>query len=148
MDGCTRCVGGRIMITIEAAQAFLKDNFAKWILDMGIEVIDMSDDGATLDIPVTPHIERVGGIVCGQALSSLADTAMVFACFSAMDGFKPVATTNLETRFLSGAKGERITCAARVIKQGRSLIFCEATLTAMPSARAVASASATFFVPN
>ena len=148
MDGCTRCVGGRIMITIEAAQAFLKDNFAKWILDMGIEVTDMSDDGATLDIPVTPHIERVGGIVCGQALSSLADTAMVFACFSAMDGFKPVATTNLETRFLSGAKGERITCAARVIKQGRSLIFCEATLTAMPSARAVASASATFFVPN
>ena len=136
------------MITIEAAQAFLKDNFAKWILDMGIEVTDMSDDGATLDIPVTPHIERVGGIVCGQALSSLADTAMVFACFSAMDGFIPVATINLETRFLSGAKGERITCAARVIKQGRSLIFCEATLTAMPSARAVASASATFFVPN
>ena len=148
MDGCTRCVGGLIMITIEAAQAFLTDNFAQWILDMGIEVTDMSDDGATLDIPVTPHIERVGGIVCGQALSSLADTAMVFACFSAMDGFKPVATTNLETRFLSGAKGERITCAARVIKQGRSLIFCEATLTAMPSARAVASASATFFVPN
>ena len=148
MDGCTRCVGGRIMITIEAAQDFLTENFAQWILDMGIEVTDMSDDGATLDIPVTPHIERVGGIVCGQALSSLADTAMVFACFSAMDGFKPVATTNLETRFLSGAKGERITCAARVIKQGRSLIFCEATLTAMPSARAVASASATFFVPN
>lgn len=136
------------MITIEAAQDFLTENFAQWILDMGIEVTDMSDDGATLDIPVTPHIERVGGIVCGQALSSLADTAMVFACFSAMDGFKPVVTTNLETRFLSGAKGERITCAARVIKQGRSLIFCEATLTAMPSARAVASASATFFVPN
>ena len=136
------------MIAIETAQDFLKDNFAQWILDMGIEVTEMSSDGATLEIPITPHIERVGGIVCGQALSSLADTAMVFACFSAMDGFKPVATTNLETRFLSGAKGERITCAARVIKQGRSLIFCEATLTAMPSARAVASASATFFVPN
>ena len=148
MGGRTRCVGGRIMIAIETAQEFLKDNFAKWILDMGIEVTEMSDHGATLEIPITPRIERVGGIVCGQALSSLADTAMVFACFSAMDGFKPVATTNLETRFLSGAKGERIKCAALVIKQGRSLIFCEATLTAMPSARAVASASATFFVPN
>ena len=148
MGGRARCIGGCIMIAIETAQDFLKDNFAQWILDMGIEVIEMSDDGATLEIPITPHIERVGGIVCGQALSSLADTSMVFACFSAMGGFKPVATTNLETRFLSGAKGERITCAARVIKQGRSLIFCEATLTAMPSARAVASASATFFVPN
>ena len=72
------------MIAIEAAQDFLNDNFAQWILDMGIEVTEMSDDGATLEIPITPHIERVGGIVCGQALSSLADTAMVFACFSAM----------------------------------------------------------------
>ena len=69
----------------------------------GHQVTDMSD-GAKLEIPITPHIEWVGGIVCGQALSSLADTAMVFACFSAMDGFKPVATTNLEIRFLSGAK--------------------------------------------
>lgn len=136
------------MITLETAQDFLKDNFAQWILDMGIEVSEMSDAGATLDIPITPHIERVGGIVCGQALSALADTAMVFACFSALDGFKPVATTNLETRFLSGAKGERVACKARVIKQGRSLLFCEATLTAFPSARTVASASATFFLPS
>ena len=125
------------MIAIETAQDFLKDNFAQWILDMGIEVTDMSSDGATLEIPITPHIERVGGIVCGQALCSLADTAMVFACFSAMDGFKPVATTNLETRFLSGAKGERITCAARVIKQGRSLAyFAKRLLTAMPTLHA------------
>jgi len=136
------------MISAETAQSFLNENFAQWILDMGIKVTAMSDQGATLDIPITPHIERVGGIVCGQALSSLADTAMVFACFSAMGGFKPVATTNLETRFLSGAKGERITCNAQVIKRGRSLIFCEAPLTAMPSARAVANASATFFVPT
>jgi acyl-coenzyme A thioesterase PaaI-like protein len=95
MGGRARCIRGRIMIAIQTAQDFLKDNFAQWILDMGIAVTEMSDDGATLEIPITPHIERVGGIVCGQALSSLADTAMVFACFSAMDGFKPVATTNL-----------------------------------------------------
>jgi acyl-coenzyme A thioesterase PaaI-like protein len=62
------------MIAIQTAQDFLKDNFAQWILDMGIAVTEMSDDGATLEIPITPHIERVGGIVCGQALSSLADT--------------------------------------------------------------------------
>ncbi len=72
------------MIATETAQHFLKENFAQWILDMGIEVTDMSSDGATLEIPITPHIERVGGIVCGQALSSLADTAMVFACFSSV----------------------------------------------------------------
>ena len=42
---------------------------------------------------------------------------MVFACFSAMDGFKPVATTNLETRFGKRPK-DRMT---RVIKQADPL---------------------------
>ena len=70
------------MITTQAAQDFLGANFAEWILDLNITITQMSANGATLEIPIHPHIERVGGIVSGQALSSLADTAMVFACIS------------------------------------------------------------------
>lgn len=136
------------MITTQAAQDFLGANFAEWILDLNITITQMSANGATLEIPIHPHIERVGGIVSGQALSSLADTAMVFACISALDAFVPVATTNLETRFLSGAKGDRIICDAQVVKKGRSLIFCEASMIALPSDKPVARSSATFFVPN
>ncbi|EBA09081.1 Phenylacetic acid degradation-related protein [Sagittula stellata E-37] len=103
--------------------------------------------GAVLEIPVTAEIARVGGIVCGQALSTLAETAMVFACAGHLGEFVPVATTNLETRLLSAARGDAIRCTARVVKGGRALLFAEAVLVSLPDEKEVARASATFFKP-
>jgi acyl-coenzyme A thioesterase PaaI-like protein len=90
----------------------------------------------------------MGGIVCGQALATLADTAMVFACAGRLGRFEPVATTNLETRFLSAARGDAVRCTARVIKAGRAMIFAEALLIRLPDAATVAAASATFYLPS
>lgn len=129
------------------AQAALKEYFAGWVLDLHPTVTSINETGAVLEIPVTPAIARVGGIVCGQALATLADTSMVFACAGFLNEFKPVATTNLETRFLSAARGERVRCTARVIRGGRALIFAEAMLTSEPEGKPVAAASATFFQP-
>lgn len=135
------------MLTTEAAQRLLEENFADWVLALSPTVTAIDASRAVLDIPVTPEIARVGGIVCGQALATLADTAMVFACAGKLGEFKPVATTNLETRFLSAARGDVVRCEARVIRAGRSLIFAEAMLLSLPDKKAVAAASATFFQP-
>ncbi|WP_425074914.1 PaaI family thioesterase [Sagittula sp. S175] len=132
---------------IAAAQALLEENFAPWVQALQPRVTEITPSGAILEIPVTPDIARVGGITCGQALATLADTAMVFACIGHLGKFVPVATTNLETRFLSAARGDTIRCEARIIKGGRALLFAEATLTALPDGRPVAAASATFFKP-
>ncbi|CUH81463.1 PaaI family thioesterase [Tropicibacter naphthalenivorans] len=135
------------MLDPATAQTLLEENFAPWVKSLSPTVTEISPQGAVLEIPITPDISRVGGIVCGQALATLADTAMVFACAGFLREFKPVATTNLETRFLSAAKGERIRCEARIIKGGRALLFAEAVLTAQPDGRQVAAATATFFQP-
>ena len=135
------------MQDIHEAQACLDQNFAPWVLALQPRVIKIGPDGATLDIPVTDDIARVGGMVCGQALAALADTAMVFACAGTLGASTPVATTNLETRFLRAAKGETIRCDARILKPGRSLLFAEALLTALPEGKSVCAASATYLVP-
>lgn len=135
------------MLDTEKAQRLLEEMFAPWVLALSPRVTDIGPDGAVLEIPITPDIARVGGIVCGQALATLADTSMVFACAGHLGEFKPVATTNLETRFLSAAKGDVVRCEARVIRAGRALIFAEARLVSQPSGRDVAAASATFFQP-
>ena len=135
------------MQDIHEAQTCLEQNFAPWVLALQPRVIEIGADGATLDIPVTDDIARIGGMVCGQALAALADTAMVFACAGALGAFTPVATTNLETRFLRAAKGDTIRCAARILKPGRSLLFAEALLTALPEGKLVCAASATYLVP-
>lgn len=135
------------MFDIAAAEATLNDNFAAWVLALEPRVAACGDGAAVLEIPITESIARVGGMVCGQALGALADTAMVLAASSQMGGFRPIATTNLETRFLSAGTGDAIRCEARIIRAGRALIFAEAALLALPKGKPVAAASATYFIP-
>ena len=134
-------------MTPQDAQTCLEENFAAWVQALQPQVTEIGPEGAVLEIPVTEDIARVGGIVCGQALATLADTAMVFACAGALGEFTLVATTNLETRFLSAARGDAVRCEARIIRQGRALLFAEARLSSLPEGKPVAAASATFFKP-
>mgnify|MGYP001818872738 CR=1 FL=1 len=134
-------------MTPQDADKILTSMFADWVLALQPSVTEIGQDYATLSIPITPKLARIGGIVSGQALSALADTSMVIACSAFMNGFEPIATTNLEVRFLRPATGDTVQCRARILKGGRSLLFAEAELIAFPSGKQVAQASATFFRP-
>ena len=93
------------------------------------------------------HIRNHAGMVCGQALSALADTSMVIATSAHFGEFQPVATTGLHTQFLRPAVGETIRCEAKIIRAGKALLVAEAMLFSQPSGKEVAKASATFFKP-
>jgi uncharacterized protein (TIGR00369 family) len=135
-------------MTPDAAQSFLDQNFAPWVLALGPRVVSVSATGAVLRIPLGQHIARVGGIASGQAMVTLADTAMVIACGAAIGDFVPVSTTNLDTQFLRPATGEAVRAEAEVVRAGKALIFARATLFAEPSGKPVGTASATFFRPG
>ncbi len=126
------------------AQAFLEANFAPWILSLEPQVTEFDRSGACLRIPITDQIIRLGGIVSGQTLATMADTAMVFACFAAAGEMVPVSTVTLDTQFLRPARGEAIEARAEVTRMGRSMVFTRCSLTALPDGREVALATATF----
>lgn len=132
-------------IDTETAARILEEGFAPWVRALDIRFDAMGPDSATLSIPITPEIARIGGIVCGQALATLADTAMVFACFAQLGAPRPIATTNLDTQFLRAGTGARVRCEARVVRAGKALIFARADLFAEPDDKLVATATATFF---
>jgi uncharacterized protein (TIGR00369 family) len=132
---------------IDTANSWIEANFADWVRALEPRVDKMACTGAVLTIPVTDAITRVGGIVSGQALATLADTAMVIACAGYFREFRPVATTNLDLQFLRPASGARISCTATIVRAGKALIFTRAVLTAEPSGKEVATATATFAVP-
>ena len=137
------------MLTTDQAQAFLASSFAPWVQALKLTVEEVGADGrAVLSMPITDDVARMGGIVCGQALATLADTTMVLSTAAHFGTLRDVATTNLDTQFLSAGRGERIRCTARITRAGRSLIFAQAERGALPDERPVASASATFFVPE
>ena len=131
-------------MTPETAQRILDDNFAVWIRALQPEIREINTERTVMTIPITPEINRVGDIVCGQALAALADTAMVFACFGHLDMLEPVGTVTLDTQFLRPASGDAIRAEAEVTRAGRSMMFARCTLIAEPSGKPVALATATF----
>ena len=133
-------------ITLAFAQRFLEENFAPWVIDLKPQLLVCENGTAQIDIPISPHIQRVGEIVCGQAMGALADTCMVFACFSHMDKLIPVATTTLDTQFLRPAAGNILSCEAKVERAGKAIFFLSAILVTKPDDKIVAKSTATFYL--
>ena len=80
-------------------------------------------------------------------MGALADTTMVFACFSHLGRLEPVSTTTLDTQFLRPASGDTLSCHAKVERAGKAVFFLSAELTTRPNDKLVARASATFYLP-
>ena len=134
--------------TPEKAQKFLSDAFAGWIQDLNLTVTEIDIDVAVLTMPITPHLTRMGGIICGQSLASMADTAMVMATAAHYGEPRPVATTTLDTHFLRPGVGDTVQCTARIVRAGRSLLLAQAKMIALPSSKEIATATATFFLAD
>lgn len=131
-------------VSTAQAQRFLEAHFAPWVMALEPVITHINTTGATLRIPITNAIQRTGGIVSGQTLASLADTAMVIGCSGAVGELIPVGTVTLDTQFLRPARGDTLDAQAEVVRVGRSMIFARCTLTTQPDGKTVATATATF----
>jgi len=134
-------------MTPDIAQKILADNFAEWVLALDLTVAGIDLDHALIRMPLSNHLARVGGIVSGQALAALADTAMVLAAIAHSGEMRPFATTDLHTQFLRPGRGSAILCDARVTRAGRAMVFARADMTEEESGKLVATASASFHTP-
>ncbi|MEM7318064.1 MAG: PaaI family thioesterase [Pseudomonadota bacterium] len=134
-------------MTPESAQTFFAENFADWVQALDLTITEFTPDHTLIRMPLAPRLNRVGGIVSGQALAALADTTMVFAAIAKAGEFKPFATTDLHTQFLRPGTGTAILCRGMVTKAGRALVFARADLTEESSGKLIATATATFFAP-
>ena len=115
-------------LTINAARTKLQRDFPAWVLDLGLIFEEIGTGQVRLRLPASDHLNRMGGVVSGQALMAMADTAMVFAVASQYDDDRDLATVTQNTSFLSAIVGVDVICEAQVIKAGRRLVFGEARL--------------------
>jgi uncharacterized protein (TIGR00369 family) len=110
--------------TVEQANATLAQNFAPWVLASGITAEAIGAEGASLRIPFSEQLCRVGGILCGQALLTGADSAMVIALAAASGGFKPCTTVDLTINFMRPIANADAILQAKVMRLGKTLAFC------------------------
>jgi len=96
---------------------------SQFLRPWGFQVVDVKENECTLELPHKPDLERPGGIINGPALMAAADCAMWLAVKTRIGMDKDALTSELNTAFLSAAKGEHVYCTARILKFGRRSIY-------------------------
>jgi uncharacterized protein (TIGR00369 family) len=112
------------VLSADAANAILAENFAPWVLASGIKAETIGADAASLRIPFSDQLCRVGGILCGQALLTGADTAMVIALAATSGAFKPCTTVDLTINYMRPITRADALLEAKVMRLGKTLAFC------------------------
>lgn len=131
-------------LSLEDAREILTANFAPWVQDLGLVVEQVGKDRAVLRLPCTGRLARVGGTICGQALMSAADTAMVIALSGAFGKFRPVTTVSQNVTFMRPVANADVLVEARILRLGKTLAFGEILMRAVNEERPVAHATTTY----
>jgi uncharacterized protein (TIGR00369 family) len=140
---------------IGQARRVLGDVFAPWVQDLGLSIASIEcaappgapadwQPGAVLRMAFSERLCRHGGIVCGQALMALADTAMVIAILAANRGYRPMTTVDQTTHFMRAVTSSDVLADARVVRLGRTMSFGRVTLSSAADHKPVAMVTSAF----
>jgi uncharacterized protein (TIGR00369 family) len=96
-------------------------------------------------MPVQPALVHGGGVVCGQALMAVADTAMILVVACSLGEFRPMTTVQLQTSFLKPVPGSAasVQVQAKLLRRGKTLAFGEIALLT-PEGALAAHATTTY----
>jgi acyl-coenzyme A thioesterase PaaI-like protein len=123
---------------LQAASRLMLNVVAPWIQDLGllIEVIEAARPAganadwqprAVLRLPYSQKSCRMQDAVGAPALMALADTAMMFACAAAWNGYRPTRAIDHTMQFIRPVKCD-VLAEARIAATGPTTIFARVTL--------------------
>ena len=118
---------------------------AEYVRRLNLRVESVDDEAVTLSLPVSPELVHGGGVLCGQAIMSAADTAMLVAMIARLGEFKPMTTVQLQTSFLRPVPKDvaTVTVVARVIRLGKTLSYGDVEFRT-PDGKVAAHATTTY----
>jgi len=134
------------MLTPADGDKILRDNFAPWVLDLGLTVEELGARHATLRLPWSDRLAREGGGMSGQALMAAADTTTVIAISAAKGGFGPMTTVQQSTTFQRPIVGKDVLVTATISKLGRTLAFVDVSMTAEGETAPAAQATTVYAI--
>jgi uncharacterized protein (TIGR00369 family) len=123
--------GGRVLSPIYRERLFAFINEAPFVKHMGMRITHIAWGSAVFELEAAEYRLQPFGVVHGGNIATLIDSAAFWACFVAMgsddDG---LASVDLKLNYLAPARREALRCAARMIKEGKTLYYAEAEVQA------------------
>jgi uncharacterized protein (TIGR00369 family) len=114
-------------MTGDARLAFTRDYQKRipFVSHLKILTEALGEGTARLSLPIERHLTNSIGTVHGGVIMSLLDVALCTAARTLHPDSLGVITIDLSTSFIGGGNGPRLLAEARVLKNGRSMIFVE-----------------------
>jgi uncharacterized protein (TIGR00369 family) len=114
-------------MTSDAKLAFTRDYQKRipFVSHLKILTETLGEGSARLSLPIEPHLTNSIGTVHGGVIMSLLDVALCTAARTLHPDSLGVITIDMSTSFIGGGGGARLLAEARVLKDGRSMIFVE-----------------------
>lgn len=135
---------GEVGISSASLQRVYEENFAPWVQELNLQVTSTDPDRVSMLMQPTTRLNRQGGIVSGQALVGAADSVMVLAIFSAFAGMTPCATVDMASSFLKPTANVDLIVTGRIVRKGRSIVFCSAEIASSADDKLVLTATGTY----
>lgn len=132
------------MFGVKEAEETLSKVFAPWIVDLGLKPVAFDAGGGDFVLPENPRLVHIGGVVCGQATASAADTASVVT-LSALNGrFRICTTVDLTTHFVRPLKPGDVDLRVDVLQNGKRMAYTRVEMRARGDARVAVTATSAF----
>ena len=114
-------------MTGDARLAFTRDYQKRipFVSHLKILTETLGEGSARLSLPIEPHLTNSIGTIHGGVIMSLLDVALCTAARTLHPDSLGVITIDMSTSFIGGGSGARLLAEARVLKNGRSMIFVE-----------------------
>lgn len=103
---------------------------APFIAYLGIELESVSHGDCRTRLRLRPEHLQQNGVVHAGVIATIADHTAGGAAGSVLDGDSYPLTAGFSINLLRAASGEYLTCHARVLKPGRTLIVAESEVYA------------------
>ena len=128
---------------VDEAQSLLSRVTAPWIKGLDLQVDHIWNWKCKFTLNYNENLVRAGNIICGQAIVSAADTAMIVAVISAIGKYEEITTVDISCKYLrplsSGGSVE-----TEILKLGKRLVVGRITVKDIKSDKLVAEISCTY----
>jgi acyl-coenzyme A thioesterase PaaI-like protein len=129
---------------VEEAAAALGKVFAPWIVELGLKPVAFDEQGGDFLLPENERLVHIGGVVCGQATASAADTCSVVALAALNGRFRKCTTVDLTTHFIRPLKPGDVEIRVDVLSNGKRMAYTRVEMRAKGDARVAVSATSAF----
>ncbi len=128
---------------VEEAQILLSSVTAPWIKSLDIKVDSISKWKCKFTMHYNEKLVRAGNIICGQAIVSAADTAMIVAVISAIGSYQEITTVDISCKYLRPLSSSG-SIETEIIKLGQRLVVGRISIKDIKSDKLVADISCTY----